>query len=344
MLQKDVHSYMHNEIELLQSQIEVLNMEIAKLKDNKQQLELVIKSTGVGIWDWYVQTGKTTFNERWANIIGYKLEELSPVSIETWMKHAHPDDLEKSGRLLEEHWAGGTEYYLFESRMKHKDGYWVWVYDTGQVIEWESNGAPKRMIGTHLDITEKKDFIAELDEANEQLKEMSYLDSLTKIPNRRAYEEKLVSLVANARRFKTPLSVLMIDVDNFKEYNDNYGHKKGDEVLFRLAQNIKGALPRETDFIARYGGEEIIAILPNTPVEGGVATAKKVISSVIREDIEHLYSNVDKMVTVSIGISSTNSDFDTLLEHADKALYEAKKNGRNRYEWFKPLLLFETPD
>jgi diguanylate cyclase (GGDEF)-like protein/PAS domain S-box-containing protein len=325
---------MSHEIELLQSQVRVLNMEISKLKDNKQQLELVIKSTGVGIWDWYVQTGKTIFNARWANIIGYTLEELSPVSIETWMKHAHPDDLKESRRLLEEHWAGETEYYIFESRMKHKDGHWIWVYDAGQVIEWESNGAPKRMIGTHLDITEKKNFIAKLDEANEQLKEMSYLDWLMKIPNRRAFEEKLVSLVANARRFKTPLCVLMIDVDNFKEYNDNYGHKKGDEVLFRLAQKIRGALPRQTDFIARYGGEEIIAILPNTAIEGGVVTAKKIIDSVIEEKIEHLYSNVHELVTVSIGISSTNTDFATLLDHADEALYEAKNNGRNRYEYY----------
>jgi diguanylate cyclase (GGDEF)-like protein len=250
------------------------------------------------------------------------------------MSHAHPDDLEESGRLLEEHWAGGAEYYIFESRMKHKDGHWIWVYDTGQVIEWESNGAPKRMIGTHLDITEKKNFIAKLDEANEQLKEMSYIDSLTKIPNRRAYEEKLASLVAHSRRYETPLSVLMIDVDNFKEYNDNYGHKKGDEVLLRLAQKIKGALPRESDFVARYGGEEIIALLPNTAIEGAIVTAKRIIHSVVEENIEHLYSNVDEMVTVSIGMSSTNLDFDTLLEHADKALYEAKKNGRNRYEWF----------
>jgi diguanylate cyclase (GGDEF)-like protein/PAS domain S-box-containing protein len=325
---------MSHEVDQLQSQVEVLKMKISELKDNKQQLELVIKSTGVGIWDWHVQTGKTIFNERWANIIGYTLEELSPLNIETWMKHAHPDDLEESGRLLEKHWAGETEYYIFESRMKHRDGHWIWVYDTGQVIEWEGNGAPKRMIGTHLDITEKKSFIAELDEANEQLKEMSYLDSLTKIPNRRAYEEKLASLVENARRFESPLSFLMIDVDNFKQYNDNYGHKKGDEVLFRLAQKIKEALPRKTDFVARYGGEEIIAILPNTDMAGGVVTAKKIIHSVIKENIEHLYSNVDDFVTVSIGISSTSKDFDTLLDNADKALYDAKKNGRNRYECF----------
>ena len=164
-----IHCHMPHEVEQLQSQVDVLKMEISKLKDNKQQLELVIKGTGLGIWDWYVQTGKTIFNERWANIIGYTLEELSPVSIQTWMEYAHPDDIKESGRLLEEHWAGGTEYYIFESRMKHKDGHWVWVYDAGQVIEWESNGAPKRMIGTHLDISERKTLELEKEALNKHL-------------------------------------------------------------------------------------------------------------------------------------------------------------------------------
>jgi len=123
---------------------------------SREQLQLVIKSTGVGIWDWHVQTGETVFNERWADIIGYTLDELAPVSIKTWETCAHPDDLEESGRRLQEHWQGLTDYYIFESRMKHKDGSWVWVYDTGKVIEWTEDGKPSRMIGTHLDITEQK--------------------------------------------------------------------------------------------------------------------------------------------------------------------------------------------
>ncbi len=323
---------MTDTIESLQSRIKALKSQVSGLKDHKKQHELVIKSTGVGIWDWHVQTGKTSFNERWANIIGYTLEELSPVSIETWMKYAHPDDLEESDRLLKEHWAGKTEYYIFESRMKHKNGHWVWVYDTGQVIEWESDGVPKRMIGTHLDITDKKESIAKLDEANKKLKELSYLDSLTKIPNRRAYEEKLVSEVAAAKRSNKPLSLLMVDVDNFKDYNDNYGHEKGDDALFRVAQAIKDVLTRKTDFVARYGGEEIVAILPYTAIDGAVLTAKKILQRVIDENIEHSYSKFKRILTVSIGASSTDMKFDKLLEHADTALYEAKENGRNRYE------------
>lgn len=160
---------MSHEAEQLQSQIEALKVELSELKDKTQQLELVVKSSGVGIWDWHVQTGKTILNERWANILGYTLEELSPVNIDTWMEHAHPDDFVESGRLLEEHWAGRTEHYIFESRMKHKDGHWIWVYDSGQVIEWEPNGAPKRMIGTHIDISERKTLELEKEALNKHL-------------------------------------------------------------------------------------------------------------------------------------------------------------------------------
>ncbi len=91
---------MGESIQFLKSQIKILKSQVATLKDHEKQLELVMKSTGVGIWDWYVQTGHVTFNERWANIIGYTLAEISPVSIDTWVKFAHPDDLNESNRLL----------------------------------------------------------------------------------------------------------------------------------------------------------------------------------------------------------------------------------------------------
>jgi PAS domain-containing protein len=106
---KTIHAHYSETIESLKLEINRLNQRNLELETHKTQLELVIKSTGVGIWDWYVQTGETKFNERWANIIGYTLEELSPVSIETWIKYAHPDDLKESDRLLKEIWAGKTE-------------------------------------------------------------------------------------------------------------------------------------------------------------------------------------------------------------------------------------------
>jgi diguanylate cyclase (GGDEF)-like protein/PAS domain S-box-containing protein len=310
----------------------ILASEITDLKCHEKQLELVIKSTGIGIWDWQVQTGKTVFNERWANIIGYTLEELSPVTIDTWIKYAHPDDLKESDHLLKEHWAGKTEYYLFESRMKHKNGSWVWVYDTGQVVEWESDGVPKRMIGTHMDITEKVESQIKLNEANKKLEELSYLDSLTEIPNRRAYQERLALEISVAKRTKTSISLLVIDLDYFKEYNDNYGHESGDFALFTVAKLIEKTLPRATDFVARYGGEEIVVILPHTSIEGATFTAKKILQSVTDKNIEHSDSKFKKILTVSIGVASAEAKFDEIFSHADNALYLAKENGRNRYE------------
>jgi PAS domain S-box-containing protein len=118
--------------------------------------ELVLRSTAVGVWDWQLDSGKTQFNERWAEIVGYSLAELEPTTIDTWMSLAHPDDLAESERLLQQHWQGETEYYVCEARMRHKDGHWIWVLDTGQVIEWSEDGKPLRMIGTHLDISERK--------------------------------------------------------------------------------------------------------------------------------------------------------------------------------------------
>ncbi|MGF1721126.1 sensor domain-containing diguanylate cyclase [Vibrio kyushuensis] len=318
----------------LKAEIEGLKSQVRTLKKHEKQLELVIKSTGVGIWDWYVQEGKTEFNERWANIIGYTLDELSPVSIDTWLTYAHPDDLIESERLLKEHWAGRSEYYIFESRMKHKSGRWIWVYDTGQVIEWESEGVPKRMIGTHLDITKEREAMAKLDAANKALKELSYMDSLTDIPNRRAYLERLSEEISIARRSNTPLSMLMIDIDHFKQYNDTFGHEKGDIALFQIAQCIKHELPRKTDFVARFGGEEIIAILPHTDPDGAVFAARKILEAVMAENIEHTYSQHENKLTVSIGVATCTDHYETLLDKADAAMYCAKELGRNQLQTY----------
>ncbi|HAJ25694.1 MAG TPA: hypothetical protein DCG53_00340 [Syntrophus sp. (in: bacteria)] len=126
------------------------------LKEERQRLANIIKGTNIGTWEWNVQTGETIFNDRWAEIIGYTLDEISPISIETWMKFTHPDDLEISGKLLEKHFHGEIDYYEFESRMKHKDGSWVWVLDRGQVATWTEDEKPLMMMGTHQDITFQK--------------------------------------------------------------------------------------------------------------------------------------------------------------------------------------------
>lgn len=128
----------------------------AVLRKSEEQLAFAIENSRIGLWDWMVQTGEATFNQRWAAIIGHTLQELSPVSINTWRNKCHKDDLQHSDELLEKHFAGETPYYECEARMHHKDGRWVWVLDRGRVVERDKLGEPVRMIGTHVDITERK--------------------------------------------------------------------------------------------------------------------------------------------------------------------------------------------
>ena len=126
------------------------------LTRSREQFLLAIEGSDAGLWDWRVQTGEAIFNERWAAMIGYTLAELAPVSIDTWVKATHPDDLVRSNELLGEHFAGKTPEYECEVRVRHRDGHWVWVHDRGKVVEWDKDGNPARMTGTHLDITGRK--------------------------------------------------------------------------------------------------------------------------------------------------------------------------------------------
>lgn len=127
-----------------------------QLSYERTRLEGILEGTNVGTWEWNVQTGETIFNERWANIIGYTLEELLPFSIDTWVRFVHPEDLQESNRLLTECFEKQSDYYYCECRMKHKEGHWIWVLDRGKVISWTEDGKPLWMMGTRTDITQRK--------------------------------------------------------------------------------------------------------------------------------------------------------------------------------------------
>jgi PAS domain S-box-containing protein len=139
------------------------------LLSERERLAGIIEGTNVGTWEWNIQTGETIFNDRWAEIIGYTLDEISPTTIDTWSKFAHPDDLAASNEAIQKHINGEYEYYEMEARMKHKDGHWVWVLDRGKVTTWSDDGKPILMQGTHQDITQRKQNEAKI---NEQLEEL----------------------------------------------------------------------------------------------------------------------------------------------------------------------------
>ncbi|RQH19778.1 diguanylate cyclase domain-containing protein [Okeania hirsuta] len=173
-----------------------------------------------------------------------------------------------------------------------------------------------------------------LEKLNQELKEIAYVDGLTGICNRRHFEEKLDQEWKRLTRDHASMSIIMVDIDYFKPYNDTYGHQQGDKCLQQVAQTISAAVKRPGDFVARYGGEEFVVVLPNTPIEGALKVAEKIITQIEALKIPHTASTVSKWVTSSLGVAnshcSTDSNPQILLEAADMALYNAKNTGRNQ--------------
>jgi len=169
---------------------------------------------------------------------------------------------------------------------------------------------------------------------NEKLESLSMTDELTKLNNRRAFLEYLDTIWVLSRRLQTPVNILMLDVDYFKKYNDSLGHLEGDKALAAIAQCMKNHIKREADFVARFGGEEFVCLLPFLEKEDALNLAKNLGQKIENMEIPHPASEHSKYVTVSIGLASTIPDGSNsqtqLLDEADKALYRAKESGRNR--------------
>ncbi|WP_432662386.1 GGDEF domain-containing protein [Wukongibacter baidiensis] len=184
------------------------------------------------------------------------------------------------------------------------------------------------------EIQERRQTQRQLEKANCKLMNISKLDGLTNIPNRREFDEHLEMEWHHLRREENYLSLLIIDIDYFKEFNDNYGHLAGDRCIIHVAKTLQSATKRTTDFVARYGGDEFVAILPYTDEMGAEQLAEEMRAEIAKLDVEHKFSCVSKRITITIGIStiipSDTATMEDLINMADKALYIAKNNGRNR--------------
>ncbi|NQZ22741.1 MAG: diguanylate cyclase [Colwellia sp.] len=177
-----------------------------------------------------------------------------------------------------------------------------------------------------------------LDRANKQLEILSSIDPLTQVLNRRGLEDVLANAWQENTRQEAELSLLMLDIDFFKLYNDNYGHPQGDKCLTQVASVLNKTLNRATESLARYGGEEFIIVMPFTPIDGARFKAKELNLALQTIKIKHEYSSVLPYVTMSIGIATTThgaSNISELIKQADIALYQAKKKGRNCSQVFQ---------
>lgn len=182
----------------------------------------------------------------------------------------------------------------------------------------------------------------ELKQGRDALEKLARLDGLTGLLNRRSFDSALDREWRRSLRTQQNISVIMIDVDFFKQFNDTYGHAAGDECLKQVAKAAEGALQRPADLVARYGGEEFVALLPDTALEGAVAVAEEIRTSVAALQIPHSSSEVASYITVSAGFATTaatkSPNPSDLVEVADAELYAAKKAGRNRVKGKKVTL------
>lgn len=172
----------HQNVDQLVDQYKQLKKENELLINETKRLNNIVNATEIGTWEWEINTGKVNFNEKWAEMIGYSLEELMPTDISVWKRICHPDDYKKSSELLDRVFNNEISNYEIEVRVKHKDGHWVWILDKGEVITWDPQGKPVFAVGSHTDISKIKKVTQEIENVNEEYKKskillQSYLDS-----------------------------------------------------------------------------------------------------------------------------------------------------------------------
>ncbi|MGC5326912.1 sensor domain-containing diguanylate cyclase [Brevibacillus sp. SYSU BS000544] len=275
-------------------------------------------------------------------ILQYKAETVVGDDLE---KYIHPDDYE----MVREHANKMVrdDYSVLTYRVKRNDGEYVWIESSIKL--WNKDDQQDiQYISVNRNIHERKLAERKLQEANELLQQLSTIDGLTGVSNRRTFDEKITIEWNRSLRHSSPLSLIMMDIDFFKAYNDTYGHQGGDECLKIVASTIKNSVERSADIVCRYGGEEFVAILPDTDEPGAKQVAENIRAAIEALEIPHIGSKIASYVTLSLGTATMvpiiNAQPSDLVEAADKALYHAKQRGRNQVRSYESTFHDESQD
>jgi diguanylate cyclase (GGDEF)-like protein/PAS domain S-box-containing protein len=304
--------------------IQIENIERRKeteraLDDARQRLALALDASQISIFDYDIANDVILLDEQWSRIIGLPTGATFSTIAELG-RITHPDDAEGVTRALVATLKGTQPSYEYEARLQTASGEWKWIRCTGKVIERDAQGRAVRAIGTNLDVTDRK-------AAEERIREMAFSDSLTKLPNRALFLDRLQHAIVASHREARPLSLLYLDLNRFKEINDTHGHDAGDQVLREVAQRF-ARVARESDTIARLGGDEFAIVAPYTRPSEALVLAERLRACL---DAAIAVDGGSFEVGVSVGIASYPDDGatpDEILRCADASMYRAKTSGR----------------
>ena len=304
-----------------------------------------------GIWDWNANTGFVYRNDNWYKMLGYDPHSLEN-TVFTWEGIIHKDDYPSVMKHFDDYISGKSDVYDIEYRCRTKNGGYIWIEDRAKIIACNPDGSVARMIGAHRDINDRKILLEQLAIQNKSLEalveertkelikvnaklakkvqevqRLAETDSLTGVANRYRLEKVLNLEVARAHRFNLPLSVVALDIDDFKAINDKYGHATGDMVLIHMTKLINDNI-REIDLLARWGGDEFMIVLPGSRQDAAYFIAKKLQELLSSQPLDDNISNASS----SFGIAELkgNESAMRLSIRADNALYLSKDKGKNQ--------------
>jgi len=317
---KKTRPELHALLTLQQSQIEHLGAEVTLLRT-------LLDGTNIHMWA-FDGNRYTYTNRQWFDYTGQSRDEW--LTIERWVSAVHPEDLPKAVEVWNSHWNDKTAHDNY-FRLRRHDGIYRDFYCYASPIR-DENGVFQYFQGFNLDITDRK-------QAEEEIKFLAFYDPLTSLANRRLMTDRMGQQLAHARRTGELVAVCMIDLDGFKQVNDQYGHKTGDLLLIEVAQRLRGCL-RQSDTASRFGGDEFALLLSGfDKIHECEQLLHRLISSLA---MPYQVNSAIARVTASIGVTIFPNDGNTpdlLLRHADQAMYEAKHAGKNCYCLFNPTHL-----
>ncbi|WP_052353736.1 sensor domain-containing diguanylate cyclase [Neobacillus jeddahensis] len=305
-----------------------LKQNIIRLQETEERFRLIAEYSSDMITMHNENTEYIYISPAVSEVIHFEYPELLGKKMEMFI---HPEDVERTNEMFKLALLEGTANSTY--RYLSKMGDYVWIESTLKRVPFQVDGKV-RVINVSRNITDRKLTEHKLQEANELLNRLSYMDGLTGISNRRYFDETLEKEWVNAYSTNTPLTLIMFDIDYFKKYNDTYGHPAGDLCLQTIAQTINNAIVVPSDYtFCRYGGEEFALILTSKGLQEGIKVAQHLQNSIRSLHIPHEGSEISNQITLSIGLATkiptSPSEPEKLIEAADTALYLSKENGRN---------------